>query len=101
MTIEEIKELNVGQKVYKITSIGILEAVVLEINDERRYRILRLSTGDTWFAYAKSKKYFKTKELAEKYLKDVENNKEKKKKMYEYEKQLNEEYGLETFLIKY
>lgn len=102
MNIDDFKELNVGDTVYKITDVGILPFKIKGKDESGYYKRIilenaRIEMGPKSY----NKTWFRKKEDAEKALEDKEKNKIKKKKLYEYELKLNKELGLETFLIKY
>lgn len=100
MDIEEYENLKIGDKIYKITSVGVIE---LQIKDRCGYKDndYLLDNGSIFKRFCKkSKTYFKTREDAEnKYNNDIK-MKEKKIKLFEYEKKLNKELGIETFIIQ-
>ena len=103
MTKQEIETLKKGDIIYKITGIGILPCVILNIDNSGYYYKLYFEGGKKGEIphSGRSKTYFYTKSEAESYLHKLETDKIKKKKMYEYECELNKELGIETFLINY
>lgn len=101
MNYEEYENLKKGDVVYKLTDIGIIKLKVVNVDgygvdleNSNKFTVSPRTVGGSRF-------YFLTEEQAEKELQKNIKNKEKKKKLFEYEKKLNEELGLETFLIKY
>lgn len=103
MNYGNFKNLKKGDIIYKITEVGIIPLTVKSLDDSHYYLRIYLENGATIDISPKgnSKRYFFTKEEAENFIFQSETNKIKKKKLFEYEKKLNEELGLETFLIKY
>jgi len=102
MNKQEFENLKVGDKIYKITELGVMELTVMK-QTNRRYLEFVLNDGKYFCIYGNkcSKTYYLTRAEAQAELDRLQKNKEKKRKLYEYECQLNAEMGLETFLIKY
>lgn len=100
MSREEFEKIKKGDFIYKITDVGILELEVINIDFD-----VYLTNGDRFFISPKnksgSKTWFCKKEQAEEFMKLQEINKIKKQKLYELELQLNKEYNIDTFFIKY
>lgn len=101
MIREEFESLNKGDKIYKISDIGVLELEIVGVIENTRHRTLVLRDGTYFNVYKNSKNYFIDKEKAQTEFDVRRKNKEKKKRLFEYELQLNEELGINTFLIKY
>ena len=97
VTREEEINLDVGDKLYRITDIGIVEEVVKEIDG----CVIKFYSGtQKYISCSRSKLYFNSKELAEKELDLMNKTKQKKKLLREYEEKLNKELGLTEFIVK-
>lgn len=105
----DFKNLKKGEKLYKITDVGIIPCTIAEIDTSGYNAKITFQNGDTanlsqrtdTTSGGNKKIYFITEEEAKKHLEETEKMKIKKKKIFEYEQKLNEELGLETYLIKY
>lgn len=100
MNFEQYAELKVGDYVYKITDVGIVKMKIISdigygFKLENGYR-LYVSCHNL----SRCKVYFTSEEEAKEYVRVQKANKIKKQKLYELEKQLNEEYNINTFFIK-
>lgn len=105
-----VNELKKGDILYKATDIGVIPNRIKDIDTESGYNakiifengiIEELTKRTDSRSTGNKKPYFLTQEEAERYIYNNEQNKIKKKKMFEYEKKINKELGIETFLIKY
>jgi hypothetical protein len=97
MDREEYKKLKIGDIVYKITDIGVVK---LKIEKKVGYYNTLNNGTRMQIPCNKSKVFFTSKEDAEKKYNENIKIKEKKNKLYEYEKKLNEELGTKGYIIK-
>lgn len=100
MSYDEYLDLKVGDYVYKTTDVGIIKIkIISEMNYgfklENGYRLYIARSSQS-----RCKVYFTSEEEAKEYTRIQKANKIKKQKLYELEKQLNEEYNIDTFFIK-
>lgn len=103
MNRSDYQILKTGDTIYKITDIGIIPCIIIDIDKSSYYWKIYLKDDNKVEVSinGRNKTYYVTKEQAEEYLREVEANKIKKKKMFEYEQKLNEELHCNTFLIRY
>ena len=101
ITKEEVRQLKIGDKIYKVTDVGIEELTIRKINNMRIY--FNTPHKFYWDSYfiGQSSIYFKSKELAQKEFDYLQKIKIKKEKLYKYECELNKKLRLNEFLIKY
>ena len=98
ITREEQENLKIGDKLYRIADIGIIEETIKEFD---KYNQLVFESGHKKQNIGiKSKAYFLTREEAEKELDLRQKTIQKKKLLREYEEKLNKELGISEFIVK-
>lgn len=102
---EDLKE---GDLIYKISDFGVVSFKIKRIEDGQGYRdtiwrkiILETGKQIIYREGSKTKNYFILKEEAEEAIEYKKKVAKKMQLMYEYESKINEEIGLNSFLIKY
>lgn len=107
-SIKTWEDLEEGDFIYKITEVGILPIEVKRVGIETRcggrktsIKVVFKSGKQINILENSNRKYYLTKEEAEQVIKEKKKNIKKKQLMYEYECKLNEEMGIDTFLINY
>ena len=92
---------NVGDTVYRLSKNGIMETTIAKI-DHYPHAVYRLENWpESYFERAFGKTIFLTLEDANKAIQNKISVAEKRKLLKEYERELNEKFGLEDhFIIK-